>query len=126
MTKVLIIEDEISLQDLYADFLREAGFNVSTASDGDKAVELINSLDWDILLLDIMLPKLDGTEILKRVKTDLKLKSKPVVVLSNLESDLIVKECLDLGARDFLIKSDITPQTILDVVNKYLPPEPRA
>ena len=92
MTKVLIIEDEISLQDLYADFLREAGFNVSTASDGDKAVELINSLDWDILLLDIMLPKLDGTEILKRVKTDPKLKLKPVVVLSNLESDLIVKE----------------------------------
>ncbi len=126
MTKVLIIEDEISLQDLYADFLREAGFNVSTASDGDKAVELINSLDWDILLLDIMLPKLDGTEILKRVKTDPKLKLKPVVVLSNLESDLIVKECLDLGARDFLIKSDITPQTILDTVNKYLPSKPQA
>ena len=126
MNKVLIIEDEISLQDLYADFLREAGFNVSTASDGDKAIELINNSDWDILLLDIMLPKLDGTEVLKRVKADPKLKSKPVIVLSNLESDQIVKECLDLGAREFLIKSDITPQTILDVVSKYLPPLPQA
>ena len=126
MNKVLIIEDEISLQDLYADFLREAGFNVSTASDGDKAIELINNSDWDILLLDIMLPKLDGTEVLKRVKADPTLKSKPVIVLSNLESDQIVKECLDLGAREFLIKSDITPQTILDVVSKYLPPLPQA
>lgn len=126
MNKVLIIEDEISLQDLYADFLREAGFKVLTASDGDKAMELINNSDWDILLLDIMLPKLDGTEVLKRVKSDPKLKSKPVIVLSNLESDQIVKECLDLGAREYLIKSDITPQTILDVVNKYLAPKSQA
>lgn len=125
MKKVLIIEDEISLQDLYADFLREANFDVSTASDGDKAIELINSLDWDILLLDIMLPKLDGTEILKRVKADPNLKSKPIVVLSNLESDLIVRECIDLGANEFLIKSDITPQTILDTVKKYLPVLPK-
>lgn len=121
MNKVLLIEDEISLQDLYADFLRDAGLSVFTAGDGDSALDSINNSEWDILLLDIMLPKLDGTEVLKYIKNNAGLSDKPIIVLSNLESDQIVKECMDLGAREFLVKSDITPQTILDVVNKYLP-----
>jgi DNA-binding response OmpR family regulator len=116
MSKVLLIEDELSLRELYCEVLTDAGYVVESIGDGAQALEQIRCGEWDVLLLDIMLPKLDGLEVLKQVSADDKLSKKPIIVLSNLDNETVVKQCLDLGARKFLIKADITPQDILSVV----------
>jgi two-component system sensor histidine kinase and response regulator WspE len=120
MKKVLIVEDETSLREVYVEIISDAGYDVLQAADGERAWEIIKEGQWDLLLLDIMLPKLDGMEVLKHVSDDANLKSKPVVVLSNLDNDSIVKQCLSQGASGYLIKANITPQDVLNTVNKHL------
>ncbi len=120
MKKVLIVEDETSLREIYAEIIADAGYEVLQAGDGDKAWEIINSGEWDLLLLDIMLPKLDGMEVLRNKDKNSFCKNKPVIMLSNLDNENIVKECLSLGAAGYLVKSSVTPQDILNVVNKHL------
>lgn len=118
--KILIIEDEISLREVYTDMLRDADYTVDEAGDGEGALALVEAGDWDLLFLDIMLPKLDGTELLKKIKANELLKDKPVVIISNLESDEIVKNCMNQGAVEYLVKSNINPSTLVGVANKYL------
>ena len=123
MTRVLIVEDELSLRELYSDFLRDSGFSVDEAVDGETATSKINQGDWDILLLDIMLPRLDGMEILHKIKTDKSLNSKPVLIMSNLEDPSIVQKCLDSGAKEFLAKAELTPPDIIKAIERYIPNE---
>lgn len=119
MTKVLLVEDEAAIRELYADMLTEAGYEVMEAEDGLEAWQKIIEKGWDVLLLDIMLPKLDGIEILKKMQADESLRYKVVIMLSNLEDPTVQKTCKDLGAQDFLVKSSIVPQDVVNTVNKY-------
>lgn len=122
MQTILIIEDETSLLELYADLLSSEGFDVLKASDGEEGLRMAQQQDWDLLLLDIMLPKLDGLEILVRLKKENILNdSRKVIVLSNLDTENVVSECLKHGAVEHLAKSAVTPQAVVSVVEKYLP-----
>jgi len=118
--KVLIVEDEESLRVSYSTYLREEGFTVQEASDGQEALEKIKNFDYDIMLLDIMLPKIDGLEVLKRIKSDPHLKNKPVLLLTNLSRDSVIKESFDLGAEGYLIKNAENPETIKENILKAL------
>ncbi len=117
--KVLIIEDELSIKEVYAEVLIAADFEVLEAEDGEVGLNMAQGQEWDILLLDIMLPKKDGLEVLAIIKKDPVLKLKPVVLLTNLGRDSIVKEGFNLGAVDYLVKSDITPGDVVNCVIKY-------
>ncbi|OGC46115.1 hypothetical protein A2V49_03480 [candidate division WWE3 bacterium RBG_19FT_COMBO_34_6] len=119
--KVLIIEDEKSIRTMYADILIEEKFEVIEAGDGMRGLSLATEGEWDILLLDIMLPKLDGVELLKQLKNDPKTKDKPVIMLTNLADENIKLTCQKLGAKDFLVKSNINLSDIVSVVNTYVP-----
>ena len=76
--------------------------------------------EWDLILLDIMLPKVDGLELLRVIKSNGVASNIPVILLTNLEKDEILEKCLELGAKKYLVKSGITPQDLLEAVNSVL------
>lgn len=117
---VLIIEDEHDLRFVYTEMLTDAGYKVEGAGDGQEGSQKIASLPWDLLLLDIMLPGKDGLKILKDFREHPELKKGPVITLTNLNSEQIVRECMAAGADGYLIKSEITPDKIVQEVEAFL------
>src|SRR3990167_9487484 len=96
--KILIVEDEKDIRDLYTEILTEAGFEVGEAGDGETGLKEATSGKYDLVLLDIMLPKMDGLQILREIKKDSKLASLKVILLTNLSTDNVIKEGFSLGA----------------------------
>lgn len=117
--RILIIEDEDDIRILYSEVLREAGFEVIEASNGATGLERALENGWDLLLLDIMLPGMDGVTVLKKIKEKEELKAKPTVLLTNLGSENIIKECFSLGADGYLIKAEITPDRVVSEVTSF-------
>jgi len=117
---VLVIEDEQDICELYAEVLTASGYIVEQARDGATGLEKIKNSDWNLLLLDIMLPGKDGLRILKEIKDDPTLKKGPVVILTNLKSDHIIQEAFNNGSDGYLIKSEFTPDKVVEEVDKYL------
>lgn len=120
MSTILLIEDEVDLREFYREFLQASGFSVLEAVDGEEGLKKALDSGWDLMLLDIMLPRLDGIEVLKSVKANSNVQSKPVILLTNLDKDEIVQECLKVGAESYLVKSNITPNVLVDTINQYL------
>lgn len=121
MKKILIVEDDQFLREFYQELLVAEGYFVDTAPDGEIALSKIQNNEYDLILLDIMLPKKDGVQILR----DLKIKpakspNATIVVLTNLGQDLVIKQCFDLGADGYLIKSALNPDQVLTEVKSYL------
>lgn len=111
--KILIVEDRKPILKALEIKLVRAGFDVATAEDGEIALQKIQSDKFDLILLDLVLPKIDGFSILAELKTR-NIKT-PVIVLSNLSQDQDERRAKELGAIDYFIKSDIA---INDVVKK--------
>jgi CheY-like chemotaxis protein len=119
--KIILIEDDIFLHRLYKDALINAGYIVISAKDGEEGLTVIkNNTDTSLILLDLMMPKLNGIEVLKELKKDPATKNLSVIVLSNLKEDAIIQEALELGANVCLVKVDYTPQQIIDTVRQYI------
>lgn len=122
--KILFIEDEFFIHELYKNELQKAGFEVIAAFDGDQALQL--SLDPQIknnlklILLDIMLPKLNGLDLLKKLKQNATIKDIPIVLLTNLGDKQIIKEAFDNGAQGYYMKVRITPKKLVEDIQKYM------
>jgi CheY-like chemotaxis protein len=97
-----------------------AGYKVQEAADGETGMQKIRDENWDVLLLDIMLPGKDGLKILKEIRANPELRKGLVVALTNLNSESIIKEAFDQGVDGYLIKSEITPDKVVEEVNKIL------
>ena len=110
---ILIVEDELSMQRAMKNKLEQAGYKVSTASDGAQGLEKIRADRPDLVLLDLIMPKLDGISVLRDVKGDDKLKSLPVVILTNLSTGDKVAEAMQLGTFDFLVKANYSLDDVL-------------
>lgn len=118
--KILIIEDDQDVRELYSEVLRDEGFEVAEAVDGQSGLAKVLEGQYDLVLLDIMLPKFDGLEVLKTIKQKAKVKGIPVILLTNLGRESIIKEGFSLGADGYLIKSEHTPEEIVEEVKKFL------
>lgn len=119
--KILIIEDDQFLREFYQELLQDEGFTVDLAADGDIALSKVKEGDYDLIMLDIMLPKIDGLQILRELKVSPpKQKNGPIVVLTNLGQDAIIKQAFALGAEGYLIKSALDPVAVLTEVKSYL------
>ena len=118
--KILIIEDEHILADMYADRFRSEKWQVSTASTKNEGLKLTKKEKPDIVLLDILLFDSHGTEYLKVKKEDKAIAHIPVVVFSNLDDPKTKEESLELGALEYLLKTDYTPQQLVEKVSSYL------
>jgi len=120
MRKILIIEDDGFLQGLEAGKLKKSNYDVITASTGEEGLEKINEKGVDLILLDLVLPKFDGYEILKKIKDTETLKHIPVVVFSNLSETKDIEKAKALGASDFMVKSNFTLDELVEHIEKIL------
>ena len=110
---ILLVEDDEFLAELYATKLNLEGYEVLSAADGKKGLKLAQDKHPALVLLDIILPKLDGFEVLKGLKEDPTTKDIPVILLTNLSQKDEVKRGLDLGAADYLIKAHFMPSEVV-------------
>jgi DNA-binding response OmpR family regulator len=117
---IVLVEDEVDLRTLYEEVLVDAGFDVKAFAEGDTALKFLQNSDWDLLLLDIMIPGKDGITILKELKEDENAMLKPIVLLTVLDNENIINEGFQHGAAGYLIKSSIDPDKIIEEVNSYL------
>ncbi len=118
--KILLVEDDTFLIEMYNTKFELEGFSVTTASDGEEGVKLAKKDDPDIILLDILLPKLDGFGVLEQLKATKKTKDIPVILLTNLGQKEDVKRGLDLGAKDYLIKAHFMPSEVVAKIREIL------
>ena len=120
MKKILFVEDEPSLQKAISELLTQEGFKVLNASDGEEGLKFAAAEDPDLILLDLILPKKDGFEVLKELKADEKTKDIPVIVLTNLEGIGDVEKALSLGAKTYLVKANYELEDVLKLVREHL------
>ncbi len=120
MKKILIVEDDPFLSEMYSAKFEQSGFETEIIDDGKAALSKIKSFKPDLVLLDIVLPKMDGFEVLKKIKADPELKRISVVLLTNLGQKNEVEEGLSLGADEYIIKAHFTPTAVVKKVEEIL------
>lgn len=118
--KVLVVEDDHLFLRIFQEKFSRDGFQVATALDGQEGLEKIEKEKPDLVLLDIMMPRMDGVEMLEKVKTNPKTRDIPVIMLTNLGEEGVGKKCLDLGAAAFWIKSNHRLNEIVTKVKEVL------
>lgn len=119
--KILVVDDDLYLRDLYAEILKNAGYEVDTAIDGEEGIGKIKQGGYDLIFLDMMMPKIDGLGVLTQLsQTQPPPKNGPIILLTNLGHEPVIQEALQKGAVAYLIKADITPEQLLIEVKKYL------
>ncbi|MFA5000897.1 MAG: response regulator [Candidatus Paceibacterota bacterium] len=118
--KILIVEDDEFLRSLNAKRLETEGFKVSVAVDGQSALDLIPKELPDLIFLDLLLPGVDGFEVLKKIKADEKTKAIPVIVFSNLGQKEDIEKAHNLGAQDFLVKANFTLDDVVLKIKEVL------
>ena len=118
--KILIVEDDKFLRDLISQKLLKEGYDIAEAVDGEKGIEGVKKEKPDLVLLDLILPGVDGFEVLSQIKADPILAQIPVIILSNLGQKEDVERGLKLGAVDYLIKAHFTPEEIIQKVKAVL------
>ncbi|MFA6271807.1 MAG: response regulator [Patescibacteria group bacterium] len=118
--KILLIEDDKMLLEMYtAKFTRE-GFEIATAENGSDGLKAARDTKPDMILLDIIMPKLDGFATLKEIRKDENIKDVPVILLTNLGQDQDIQKGKDLGADDYFVKANHTPTEIVEKVQELL------
>lgn len=117
---ILLVEDDEFLAELYATKLGLEGFSVHVANDGRKGLKSAREVHPDLMLLDIILPKMDGFEVLRQLKSDAETKGIPVILLTNLSQRSEVQQGLDLGALDYLIKAHFMPSEVVTKIKSVL------
>ena len=115
--KILIVEDDFSLSDAFNMTLNLAGYDTHIAENGKKALEYLKTEQPDMILLDVLMPVMDGRQFLRKFDN---VNDIPVIVLSNLDGKDDIDELLGLGARNYLLKSAIDPSTLVTVVRSTL------
>ena len=118
--KILIVEDDKFLRELIAQKLNREGYDISEAIDGEEGIKKIKEEKPSLVLLDLILPGIDGFEVLSLMKKDSEVSSIPVIILSNLGQKEDVEKGLKLGAVDYLIKAHFTPGEIIDKIKSVL------
>lgn len=124
MKNILLIEDDPFLVDIYTTKLKESGFNIEVATDGEQGLSKLSERNFDLLLLDIVLPQIDGWEILEKIKAlsaNIKhLENLRIVILSNLGQKEEVEKGIKMGAIKYLIKAHYTPSEVVAEIEQLL------
>lgn len=118
--KILLIEDDITLAQMYEKKFLKDGFRIVSAYDGLDGLKKTTSEKPDLVLLDIILPKLDGLALFKKMRSQTETFNTPVILLTNVGDEDAIYECFKLGAVDYLVKSAVTPQQVVSKVEGFL------
>jgi DNA-binding response OmpR family regulator len=119
---IMIVEDDVFVMDIYQTKLEKEGFNVIVAANGLEAMKELEEKKNipDIILLDIIMPYMDGMEVLKKIQVNDALKNIPIILLTNLSQREEIEQGMKLGAKDYLIKSHFTPSEVMEKINQHL------
>lgn len=118
--KILLIEDEEIMIDLLLKKLIQEGFQVNVAKDGQRGLEMMKEDKPDLILLDVIMPKMGGFEVMEEINKDSELRKIPVIIVSNSGQPVELDKAKKLGARDWLIKTEFNPQEVIDKINKQI------
>ncbi len=118
--KIALVEDDPFLSSMYSTKFGLEGFAVVAANDGEKGIDLIKAELPDIILLDILMPKKNGFDVLREIKQDESTKNIPVILLTNLNRSDEVEQGMDLGASDYLIKAHFMPSEVVEKIKAVL------
>ena len=118
MKKILIIEDESALQKTLGEILSQEGYEVLSALNGEIGLKLAQSKKPDLILLDLILPKIHGFDVLKKIKDNPETREIPVIVLTNLESIEDIKKAMELGATTYLVKANYSLEELTIKINQ--------
>lgn len=120
-SNILVVEDELFLRELYIDTLTQEGYVIDSASEGEEALHKILHGNYDLILLDIILPKMNAFQIMESLNNNSSFKHQtPIVFLTNIDNDGDIKRALSLGGAGYLIKSQITPGDLIKEVKIFL------
>ena len=119
-TKILLVDDDDFLLDMYSTKFKEEGFEVDIASSGEEALTKLRKNSYPVVLLDIVMPGLDGFEVLSRIKKENLAQESVIIVLSNLGQKEDIERGLELGAKDYVIKAHFTPHEVVDKIEQHL------
>ncbi len=121
--KILLADDDMYIRELYTEVLKEAGYEVTACQDGEEALTHLQTGGFAMILLDIMMPKLDGIGVLQSMKQKpAAVPNGPVILLTNLAHDPVLKEATALGAQTYLIKADLTPDQLVAKIKSIVAP----
>ena len=120
MKKILFVEDESTLQKTFGEILKQEGYEMIPALDGEIGLRLANTKKPDLILLDLILSKVHGFEVLKKLKEDNETKDIPVIVLTNLEGIGDVDKAIELGATTYLVKANYSLEEVIEKIKKAL------
>ena len=118
--KILIIEDEELMLDLLQRKLTKEGYEISVARDGEEGLKTMKEVKPNLVLLDIIMPKMGGFEVMEEMNKNKELKNIPVIVISNSGQPVELDRAQNLGAKDWLIKTEFDPQEVIDKVVKQI------
>ena len=118
--KILIIEDEKMLAEIYRDRFNHEGYEVHSAYDAEEGLKMTMKIKPDLIILDILLPRANGTEYLEKKSAMEEIKNIPVIAYSNYDDADYKQKAKDLGVKDYLIKTNYTPKQISDIVKKHI------
>ena len=120
LIKVLIIEDEVSLLDVLQKKLEKEGYQVFAAYDGEEGLRQMEAVKPDVVLLDIVMPRINGMEVLQKMQQSESMSQIPVLIISNSGGPIEIDRALKLGAKDYIIKTEFDPQEVLEKMAKIL------
>ncbi|HOA47750.1 MAG TPA: response regulator [Candidatus Paceibacterota bacterium] len=118
--KILLVEDEKILADLLEKKLKEENYKVSIAPNGQAGLSKMKKEDFDLVLLDVLMPKKGGFEVLEEMQADPRLKKIPVIIISNSGQPVEISRALEMGARDYLVKTQFDPKEVIEKVKKTI------
>jgi CheY-like chemotaxis protein len=120
MRKLLIAEDDFFIRDIYSKVFSLSGYEVQVAVDGVDAFEKIKAQQYDMILLDIMMPRMTGIDVLKNVRSlSTPSKDTPIFIITNLGQQNVIEEAFKLGMDGYILKSQVSPQQIVDEINNF-------
>lgn len=123
--RILVIDDDELIRDLYEEILKGEGFEVIIAKDGEDGLAHLKEGGFDVVLLDVMMPKLDGIGVLTKIKESPPQKPNgPILLLTNLDHDPSLSQALNLGAKSFLLKADMLPPVLIGHIKKITDASP--
>jgi two-component system chemotaxis sensor kinase CheA len=120
MRKILIAEDDFFIRDIYSKVFSLSGYDVQVAVDGIDALDKIKAQQYDMILLDIMMPRMTGIDVLRNVRAlNTPSKSAPIFIITNLGQQNVIEEAFKLGMDGYILKSQVSPQQIVDEINNF-------
>lgn len=118
--KILLVDDDMTLHEMYAERLRAEGYNIVSAYDGEEAIEKVYKEMPDVILLDIMMPKINGIDVMKKLREDEKTANIPVILLTALVQEINKIKDMMKPYDQYLIKSEIMPAQVIEAIEKSL------